>query len=118
MYVRVHSCCVYATVQKFTPLDVSTRATTMKHTCTHTHTHMNACIVMNDKFVRMCMCSLGYDYGHFCHTCSPTDSTRMMQMEYQRKKASSELQQALQELDMAQVSGMRVQTHLYAHMFA
>ena len=87
MYVRVRSCCVYTTVQKFTPQDVSTLATIMKHTCTHTHTHahtharththMNACIVMNDKFVRMCMCSLGHDYGHFCHTCSPTDSTRM-----------------------------------------
>lgn len=102
------------------------------HIRMHTHTYMKACIVINDKFVRICMCSLGHDtittsvIRTYLQSNRQYQNDLLMQMEYQRKKASSELQQAQRELDMAQVSGMRVHTfirtyiltHLYAPIFA
>ena len=40
----------------------------------------------------------------------------LMQVEYQRKKESSELQQTQQELDIAKVNVTHVQTHTMAYM--
>ena len=60
-----------------------------------------------------------HDHDSVTSACSSAYTTKndlLMQMEYQRKKESSELQQTQRELDMAKVNVTCVQTHTMAYV--